>query len=295
MLKKLGMIFLVTSISALLSSCHIKQKDVETIKRTTEKLRIYQPDDFIVYNVTALTDSDTPSRGTLRIEWDATADLLDPIDNNTQYQVLKETTTLTYEENSIEADVIVIRYISQDTDGNITLYAIDDGTVPRYWLHDLDDAGNLSANISTPVIFDSPIAIGSPPNTSFDSPVRFTVMEGCTSGSCASEVYTFNDGFDIVGDTTEVTTNLGKFSDPFEINFRGGSTADGASTVSVLGDIRNACGTSADTILHSGTIFVVPEIGIVQMSNLCQNLTGSQVQYIITINNTNIPLPAPTP
>jgi len=293
MLKKLGMIFLVASISALLSSCHIKQEDVETIKRTTANLRVYQPNDFIVYNVTTLTDSAPPSRGTLRIEWDATADLLDPIDN-TQYQVLKETTTLTYEENSIEADVIVIRYISQDTDGNITLYAIDDGTVPLYWLHDLGDAGNLSAPISTPVIFDSPIAIGSPPNTSLNSPVRFTVMEGCISGSCKSEIYTFNDGFDIVGDTTEVTTNLGKFSDPFEINFSGGSTADGASTISILGDIRDACGTSTDNILHSGTMFVVPEIGIVQMTNLCQNPTGSQVQYIITINNTNIPLPAPT-
>jgi len=293
MLKKLGMIFLVASISALLSSCHIKQKDVETIKRTTPNLRVYQPGDFIEYNVTALTNSDTSNRGTLLIEWDATADLLDPIDNSTLYQVLKETTTLTYEENSIEAGAVVIRYINQDTDGSITLYAIDDGTVPLYWLH-AADTGNLSANIVTPVIFDSPVAIGSPPNTSLSSPVRFTTMEGCISGSCKSEIYTFNDGFDIVGDTTEVTTNLGKFSDPFEINFSGESTADGASTISILGDIRDACGTSTDNILHRGTMFVVPEIGIVQMTNLCQNLAGSQVQYIITINNTNIPLPAPT-
>jgi len=288
MLKKLGVIFLVTSISVLLSSCHIKQKDVETIKRTTENLRVYQPNDFIVYNVTALTNSATPSRGTLRIEWDTTADLLDPIDNTTQYRVLKETTTLTYEEDSIETGATIIRYISQDTDGNITLYAIDDGLL-RYWLHDPDDTGNLSANISTPVIFNSPVTITSNP------PVHFTAMEGCVSGSCKSEIYTFGDNVEIVGDTTEVTTNLGKFSDPFQINFSGESTANGASTVSVVGDIRTACGTSMDNISYTGTMFVVPEIGIVQMTNLCQNPTDSQVQYIITIDNTNIPLPAPTP
>ncbi len=288
MLKKLGVIFLVTSISMLLSSCHIKQKDVETIKRTTENLRVYQPKDFIIYNVTALTNSATPSRGTLRIEWDTTADLLDPIDSTTQYRVLKETTTLTYEEDSIETGATIIRYISQDTDGNITLYAIDDGLV-RYWLHDPVDTGNLSANISTPVIFDSPMTIS--PNSS----VHFTAMEGCVSGSCKSEIYTFSDNVEIVGDSTEVTTNLGKFSNPFQRDFFGESTANGASTVSVVGDIRTACGTSMDNISYTGTMFVVPEVGIVQMTNLCQNPTGGQVQYIITIDSTNIPLPAPTP
>ncbi len=295
MLKKLGMIFLVASISALLSSCHIKQEDVETIKSTTPNLRVYQPNDFIVYNVITRTNNfTTTNRGTLRVQWDATADLLDPIDNSIQYTVLKETTTLAYEADSTETDVTIIRYISQDSDGNITLYAIGDGN-SLYWLYDPENIVPPSLPVILPVIFDSPIVVGSA-----TTPVKFSVMEGCGNpivGLCGPEIYTFNESeFTIVGDSTSITTDLGKFSNPFQIRFGGTSNPKNSPTISIVGDIRDACGTSLDNTEHSGIMFVMPEIGIIQMTNLCQNFTGQQnlVNYTITINNTNIPLPAPT-
>ncbi|MCF6337979.1 MAG: hypothetical protein L3J84_08515 [Gammaproteobacteria bacterium] len=297
MLKKLGIIFLVTSISVLLSSCHIKQKDVETIKRTTDNLRIYQPGNFIVYDVITRTNSfTTTSRGTLRVQWDATADLLDPIDTGTQYTVLKETTTLIYEPDSTATDVTIIRYISQDSDGNITLYAIGDGD-DLYWLYKPEDTTPPFSSPVTPlVIFDSPIAVGSA-----TTPVKFSAMEGCgvpTVGLCGSEIYTFDENeFTIVGDSTSITTGLGEFSNPFQIRFNGINIPKNSPAISIVGDIRDACGTSLDSTEHNGIMFVMPEIGIVQMTNQCQNLTGQQglVNYTITINNTNIPLPTPTP
>jgi len=294
MLKKPGMILLVISISALLGSCHIKQEDEVTISRTTPNLRVYQPNDFIEYNVTAIINSDAVNQGTLRVKWTATGDLTDPIDGATLYPVLKETTTLTYEPNSTEPDVTIIRYISQDSVGSITLYAIGDGN-DLYWLYDPANTGDLTSDIIRPVIFDSPMDRTTPPP---NSPLEFSVMENCgdTPGLCGLELYEFNDSFTIVGDTTQVTTNIGKFSNPFEIKFSGTTIPNNSPTVSFYGDIRDACGTSTDQISHNGSMFVIPEIGIIRMTNLCQNFTtggGEQVNYIITLSSTNIPVPSP--
>ena len=307
MLKKPGIILLALGISTLLSSCLVNQKDVETSARTTDKLRIYQAGDYIEYAITAVVNtgtSTTVSQGILRVQWDENADLPDPHDNNIKYSVLKETTELTYEEGSSETNATVVRYISQSTyegtnettdkstKGTITLYAIDGGTAD-YWLYDPDNVGTPSSNIILPIIFDSPMKIGmAPPNTSLSSPIDFSVMEDCDSGVCGTEIYNFNDSFNIVGDTTSITTNLATFSNPFEITFSGGAQSKNAPNIEFLGDIRNACGTSAHTINHSGNMFVMPSIGIVQMNNFCQNiLTGNNVNYIMTLNNTNIPLP----
>ena len=290
MLKKPGMILLTMCIGTLLSGCLVDKKDVETISRTTESLRVYQPNDFIEYNVTAIIDSDTTSRGTLHVEWKSTNELQDPIHSDIQYPVLKETSTLTYDVGSSEEGATVIRYISQDTGGNVTLYAIDDGT-GLYWLYDPARIGNLSSDVILPVVFDSPMAVGTPPP---NSPLEFLVMEGCGTGLCGEDIYKFNDSFEVVGDSTSVTTNLGKFSNPFEITFSGGTIPHNSPTIGFWGDIRDACGTSSDTVLHNGTMFIMPEIGIVRMTNLCQNITaggGHQVNYIITLNDTNIPLP----
>jgi len=299
MLKKLGLILLTMSISVLLSSCHIKKKDEETISRTTTNLRVYQPGDVITYNVIAVSNSGTTSQGTLRVEWEQTPDLTDPIDGSTKYPVLKETTTLTYNPDSTEANATIIRYIHQETSstapdnsGQTSLYAIGGGT-SLYWLYNPDNVNNPSSDIILPVIFDSPMKVGTPPP---NSPLTFSVMEDCgvTVGQCGAEIYKFDDNFTIIGDTTPVTTNLGKFSNPFEIEFFGATTPKNSPATSFPGDIRSICGTSADQVSYNGTMFVMPEIGMVRMVNLCQNSTSggvAQVNYIITLNNTNIPLP----
>ncbi len=298
MLKKPGMILLAIGVGGLLSSCHIEQKDVETIKRTTENLRVHQANEFIEYSVTAaIINSGTFNQGILRVEWEQTADLIDPFDSDTKYTVLKETTTLAYFEpgGTTPGDPIstVIRYISQDAAGNITLYAIDDGTVPLYWLYDPNYGDLSSNNFIRPIIFDSPMMAGTPPN----SAVHFSVMEGCELGLCQSEIYTFNENLSVKDKKTAVTTNMGIFSDPFEIeSISGSSTPSGAPTISFSGDIRTACGTSFDNISYDSAVFVMPDIGMVRMTNVCRNLTsGENVNYIITLNNTNIPLPPSSP
>ncbi len=304
MLKKMGMILLALTITPLLSSCLVEEKDVETIARTTPNLRLYQAGDFIEYNVNIIIGSGAINQGTLHVKWEQTPDLIDPIDNNITHPelaettLLKETTTL-YESDGIEIVAAVIRYISQDSDGNITLYAIDDGT-GLYWLYEPANTGDLSSDVFLPVIFNSPVVITTVDNSTLNSPLKFAVMEGCgeTAGLCGIDIYEFSDGFHVVGDTTSVTTNMGIFSNPFEITFTGGTIPSNSPAIAILGDIRDVCGTSSDQVSHSGNMFVVPEIGMVQMTNLCQNFsTGGgigqieEVRYIINLSDTNIPLP----
>ena len=289
MVKKLGMVLLAVSASALLSGCLVDKKkpeDVVKISRSTEFLRIYQGTDWIEYDVTAVTNG-TPRYGTLRIQWDDTAVLTDPITPTTTYDVLKETTTLTYD-GSIEPDLISARYISQVNDepaatnqGSIILYAIDDEVDADYWLYPLSSSPP-NTPVITPTIFESPLSVGS-------SAQSFSVME-CdpNANPCANEIYRFNDDISVVDNAREITTNLGIFTNPFELSFSGGTSPGGATlAIEFLGDIRDACGTSADQVIHNGNMFVMPEIGMIQMTNQCQNISGEIVNYIITIRDTS--------
>jgi hypothetical protein len=299
MLKKLGMILLAMSISALLSSCLVdKQKVVEKIARTTDTLRIYKPNDSIDYDIRVDdVGSGTTQYGTLKVKWESTAAPIDPITPTATYiyPVLKETTTLTYDDNtSGYPDVSIVRYISQiDTvpagpnQGSIILHAIDDGT-GLYWPYDPADVGIIGSPVIAPIIFDSPMALGvTPPN----SPLEFSVMEGCAPTQCGSEIYRFRDNFAVEGDTREITTDLGIFTNPFELSFSGGSTPKGILALEILGDIRDACGTSSDQVSHSGNMFVMPEIGIIKIENLqCTNYSNSPsttLYYTITARATS--------
>lgn len=295
MLKKLGMMLLAVSISALLSSCLVdKQKVVEKIARTTDTLRIYQDNDWIDYNVIEIDlASGTNRYGTMRTIWKSSADIHDPIDGSPISPDLKETTTITYDDNYTgDPNAIATRYISQVKTapmvsgdpgiGSIILHAIDDELDADYWPYP-DGVTPSTSPVISPVIFKSPLFIGS----SF--PASFSIME-CSLGQCAQPIYNFTDtNFDVLGDTDEVTTNLGIFSNPFRLHFYGNTvrTAD-APAVSLLGDIRDACGTSDDNINHTGDMFVVPEIGMIKMISECKNNTsGAYVRYIISATDTS--------
>lgn len=294
MQNQLGTFVLAIAISTALSGClvdKIKPGEETTISRTTNELRIYQAGDFIDYDVvaTVLLDGDiSTSQGTMRIHWENHGSLIDPISTDS-IPVLKETTTLKFE-TGIEPDATTIRYISQDADGSIILHAIEDSVGDLSWLRNNDDI-NTSAPVIAPVIFDSPLAVGvKPPN----SPLDFYVMEGCTveASSCGSAIYQFSDDFTIEGDTKPVTTNLGKFTNPFELSYSGGILPTGSEAISILGDIRDACGNSQEIIKHGfpaggGILFVFPEIGMIQLDGFCSVLDGSgkSVHYLITINN----------
>lgn len=297
MVKKLGMVLLAVSASALLSGCLVDKKkpeDVVKIARTTDTLRIYQAGDFIDYNVTAFINTQTSTTtqyGVLRVAWTNTGFLPDPHSGQDIIPDLKEITTLTYD-GSTQPDATVTRYISQVTTapvdpnepgiGSIILHAIDDPVDDKdYWPYP-DGTTSQTTPVISPIIFGSPLSIGK----SF--PASFSIME-CATGLCAQEIYNFTDTtFEVVGDTQEARTDLGDFSDPFELSFSGGTVPNtGAPTVSIIGDIRDACGTSNDYISHSGNMFVLPEIGMIKMDNTCSNSSGESVIYTITLSGTS--------
>jgi len=296
MLKKPGIILLALGISTLLSSCLVSQKDVETIARTTDELRIYESGDRIDYDITVVISSDDPPtfrQGVMRVLWEQTADLTNPVGGPNIGPVLKETTTITYDDNT-EPESIVIRYISQDEKGKMVLHAIDDGT-NTYWPYSDGTVFPVDGLGTTPVIFDSPMVIGITPANSGEA----YVIAECSNNLCNSQLYKFRDeSVSVVGDTIAITTSMGKFSNPFQIKFEGGIAPSGALAIELLGDIRDACGTSSETISHGtaagvGNLFVLPEIGIIRMENACRVTIGNGtiVLYTATIRSTNIALP----
>jgi hypothetical protein len=175
----------------------------------------------------------------------------------------------------------------------VITHALSDGT-DLYWPYSIANVEMPDSPVISPVIFDSPMVVGVlPPNT----PMDFAMMEGCgvspNNNLCGDEFYRFNDNFSVDGDTRSITTNLGIFTNPIELGFRGGNTPRGNFALSILGDIRGACGSSNEQIEHNGNMFVVTEIGIIQITNLCTILAGNgdNVSYSMTIRNTNIALP----
>ncbi len=296
-MRKLGLIALMAvATSILLSGCLVSKKDPVYITRSTDNLRIYQPDDFILYDVLEqrITDTGTQfTNGTLRIDWLQTADLRDPNDNGqTPIPVLQELVTLTFDGDGESGTV---RYIAQDSDssspsyGTVRLHAFEaPGISKQYWLNTNGNTTNTSVEPFT--VFPSPLGV-----TGLQPPVSFFVMEGCENilGNCEAEIGQFSDRLDIVGDTKQVTTNLGIFTNPFEIEFSGTTLPGGGlTTLPVLFDIRGACGDNQPGITtFNGTMFVAPEIGVIQMFVNCIGGDGSQVIYNITFNTTNISLP----
>lgn len=297
MVKKIGMVLLAASASLLLSSCLVeKDKIVEKIARKTDTLRIYQNGDFIDYNLTAIIGSNgIPSTqyGTVRIKWESIAELQDPItlaNIVSTYPVLKETTTLTYnDDGNSTPDATVVRYISQINadppdlaQGSMLLHAIDDGT-DQYWPYPSNTTTPTNAPVIRPVILESPLVIG------VNSPYDYSILQCSNPSLCETKIYQFTEQtLNVVGASREVSTNLGIFSNPFEITFVGNTLPAPGSTIEFLGDIRDACGTSSDQISHNGTMFVIPEIGVIRMDHTCTNNTsGNSVTYILTVRDTS--------
>jgi hypothetical protein len=294
------------TVATALSGCLVDKKkpsQVTKISRTTDNLHIYKDGESIDYNVRAVNTGDgSVSYGQLHIQWASHANLIDPIDGVTPYPVLEETTTLDFDDASSEPDSSVIRYISQDSAGNITLHAISDGSGtpsdPTLFWPSL--SGNIPTSpVATPIIFGSPLTVGNDPLSTFVSPVEFDVMEGCGSGTCPTQLYHFNDSFMVVSDSDEISTNLGTFTNPFRLSFNGGtSTRNSGLALSLLGDIRDACGDINESVTHGtdaggGQLFVMPEIGVIYADYWCHVIVGSgkTVHYTMTLNNTSISTP----
>jgi hypothetical protein len=252
-----------------LSSCLVEKKDLKQIARTTNNLRVYQAGDVVTYSVEELRLSDFSTRfGTLTVKWLAHDSLLRPGPVTPLIPVLEQHITLSFDSGAPE-EPGTVRYISQDdVTGEVTLHAIKDptptsGLSPYFWL---SESGLISTPITTKSfsIFTSPMDVGIDP-----APVKFNVMKDCdTSSACT----------DHLGEYT-----LGDFVNPFQISFNG-TTISPDSGFPII-DVRNICGTITTT--HTGTMYVMPEIGIIQMTNTCNNAGGDNVRHTIRIRSTN--------
>lgn len=279
-----------------LSSCLVEKKDLVQIARTTDNLRVYQPGDSISYYVTADIFPNgggafTRQTGTLNTNWSTpTQPLIRPGTIDPILRVMKEVTIL--DTNGSETGTV--RYISQNDDGQITLHAIEDTAGELYWLSATGIAPVSATSTESFVTF---VSEADPLGIEFGAnPYAFYVMQGCEDSICDTSVGQFNDTPDVVNDTVSVTTNLGVFSNPFQIDFIG-SSVPAVFPLPVTFDIRDVCGNTGAVISHgfggAGTMFVMPEIGMIKMNNTCVNsdLNGNTVHYTITISSTNIPLP----
>ena len=283
LMKRVFRIALLAFISATtLSGCLVEKKDLVQIARTTNFLRLYQAGDIITYNVEELRLSDLTTRnGILTIEWRSHTSLLRPGPVTPLIPVLEQVITLSFDGGATETGTV--RYISQDaTTREVTLHAIQaPGANPYYWLS-ATDLINTPITTESFSIFTSPMGVGIDP-----APVNFNLMEDCdASSSCNYHFGRYSDDMNIVGDSTSIITSLGEFTDPFQISFNGTTIPDNGFPVI---DVRNICGTNTTT--HAGTMYVMPEIGIIRMTNTCDDTGGERVRHTIKIRSTNIPLP----
>jgi len=297
-MRKLALIALAALVVSLpLSGCLVKKKSPVTISRSTDNMRIYQPEDYIVYDVqeqrSAADGTPLYANGTLRIDWIRTDDLPDPNAVGQLIPVLKEVTTLTFNGDS-DTEIGTVRYISQDDDpnsptyGEIRLHAIEaPGQAQKYWLN---SDGNLDTLTAPFTVFPSPLAMSGP-----QSLTPFYLMQGCETNpaTCEAVVGSFlDDNFEVVDDTSQITTVMGIFTNLFRVNYSGISQPISLPALPVLLDIRDACGGSQPaTTYHNGTMFVMPEIGVIHMLNMCQDDGMNPVIYNISLRDTNIPRP----
>ncbi len=280
-MKRVAQIAILAFISiTILSGCLVEKKDVEQVTRTAEELHIYKANEFITYSVNELRFSDFSTRvGTLTIQWLAHAPLRRP-GTTTDITVLEEVIKLSFDSGADETGTV--RYISQDATGKVTLHAIQAPGINQYYWLSTNDISTLTTPTESFTIVNSPMSVGLNPPT-----VSFYAMEDCdpTSGVCPRPLGLYSDNMNIVGDTTSITTGLGIFTNPFQISFNGTTIPTNGSPIV---DVRNICGTISTTTTHTGTMYVIPEIGIIQMTNTCNDTGGDKITHTITITDTNI-------
>lgn len=280
MLHKFGMILLPLCISVLLSGCLVDKKTPRTISLTGTNLRTYQNADYINYTVTA-NDVNGSRSGTLQIKWETPSQtIIDPISSTSYLDTLKETTTLTL--NDEDPDELV-RYTEQDSNGSMYLRAFDTTDINKYyWLSpDLSVTSDILQEFE---IFRSPLAEAGQIDLG-----RFYVQEDCTGTGCASSVAlsdsrTFE--VTITNQTLEIP-GIGIFTNVYQVQYNATTTPQATSP---LLDILNVCADAGNTTTHMATLYVVPEIGIIRTVNTCTDqVSGYSSIHIINLDTTSFP------
>jgi hypothetical protein len=274
---KIGAFVLTVILSAALSGCLVEKKKLETITSTDTNLHIYTDGQYIDYTVIIDEEGQTQT-GTLRVRWDSAQQIINPLDS-TQYAVLKETTTLTIDDNSGNPNEI-IRYIEQDSNGSMYVRAY--GTLDpldHSWLSDQPNVG--PGILKRFEIFRSPLAIASS-----ISLTNFYIFEDCDGANCPTKIaYYYGRSFEVVDSNQTVSTNAGTFANAYKISYE--ATVIPEPTAPLL-DILDVCGGIGSITSHSAMLYVVPEIGIIEIVNICTDSGAAPVIYTMILDNTNI-------
>jgi len=268
--------------------------DLTDPKAITQKhLRIYRQNDEIRYDV----QRNGVASGTLIIKWQLPIgdEIVDADPTTTELEVipglLKETTTL--ELDILDGPIIVVRYITQDTDvnspnyGSITAHAFNsaEGPVQHNYVH---NSTNLPATqtLQPQVVFPSPLQLDdnfNPVAGQSNFPIDYYVLP------CSTEFNRCDQGFQRYQESLvfsqmikeDLDTTLDSFQS-LRISYSGIVDNTGGGNAIRL-DFRTFCASvTATNILFSDMLWIYPSIGVVRYGVFCG---GEYISAIISSTN----------
>ena len=268
-------VFTILLTGLVVSGCLVDGGDSGTVYTPVDgSLHIYQANDYIVYDVNGQRSSGpsslgVPISGTLRIEWNAHADLVNPLDpTGPRIEVLEEVTTLTIGSTITESK----RYISQDPDGTMYLHAFEKDLSEYYWVNtDLNPtAPPLSLNKAT--LLDSPLT--------FDASVtdrKFNLFGSCnTSLLCNDLIGSQSETSTIQNGLVRIQLQRGIF-DTYRMNIAGEKVHSVSSlnttVFPIVVDFRSSCNEKDADFTSSSNFY--PSIGIIYQVASCASRDGS--------------------
>ena len=304
--RMIAAIALITLTAVALTGCLVTKKEPEPPSyRKSDNLHVYQQGDWIRYNVFATIIAGSGSNdyrsGVLEIRWDDYAFLPSPDGNlsngGNNYEVIKKRYLFCLDGAScIPTETRVIQYIHQDdpvttTAGTERLVAM--GGLPAlqyYWLNTTGGSAIAPANPNNDITGgqETVITLKSPLFITDEYMVDYFLMDNCYTGApgCQDNVGEFTNLIKVVGDGTQVNTNIGNYANPFEITFEGRVVPDTdvGGQLPLTFDIFDLC--TDKNSEHSGSMYIVPEIGVIQLRNTCLDTgTGDIILYDITVDS----------
>ena len=291
-------IALMTLTAVALTGCLVTKKEPEPpYYRKSDNLRVYKQGDWIRYNVIATTLSGTSAgnvrSGILEIRWGNYSTLTSPDGNN--YDVIEKLITVEINDSGSPVPITTVHYVQQDVRkgmnpdvyGTEQLVAMGHPNPNEYYW--LNTKGGINYSVNG-------VPGGQEPETTLESPlligqsytVEYFLMDDCYTGTpgCQDDIGKSSTSVNVVGDGTQINTNLNNYANPFQVNFNGEIIpAAGISPLPLLFDIFDVC--SDEQSSHNGRMFIIPEVGIIQLTNTCQDLsgTGDIILYDITVDD----------
>lgn len=279
-----------------LTGCLVKQEaPPPPYYRTTDTLRNYQHGDWIQYNVIATKSTAVGTEQTnaiLKVSWTEPSPATITAPDGETYNVLKKVIAISYvgEDGNVVDTAETVHYVLRED--TTQLVAMGHPNLGQYYW--MNGTGGI---LFPPDRADSPSG-GQEPISQLTSPlavgqaytVEYYLMDECTTQNpgCQLDVGKFTNNLSVDGDSEQINTNLNNYANPFKVSFSGRVIpAAGISPLPLSFDIFDVCSEAQSS--HIGNMYIVPEIGVIQLSNRCtdHNATGDVIQYDITIDTTS--------